>query len=399
MEICLSILQPCEELSWHECRHGRCKPNCSRGHTLASRISAICGFRPPSLPPDELAQVGSAPRLADLLICVGPCDRDAPQLLSPPPLLAQTPRTTLCCLAQGLLPPGLASSKHGACDRAQDRQVDADAAEPPALREAIPLMGPLITSYHPAGASTARHPLRGMMLRRLTEEQKKRDTRNSPCVRQQQGSPVSPNVHIWHRRFKHHQNSTRRPPEKERKKKSENGGGRGKNDEMGCPGGGTRGGAPKGGPRRFWPQTVGPPKGEGPKFRAFSPLSRHNFLFFLPLLGVVSLNFGGVIELRDPQMCTFGFSDSCAPAAQTTRHEQQIVPKNSPIGHVFWGQGWFSKVWAQNGLIKKRGQEAVWANSGQKWCGPKVARKNRKHGNKSKNLSPPSSQTKKSTTK
>ena len=28
--------------------------------------------------------------------------------------------------------------------------------------------------------------------------------------------------------------------------------------------------------------------------------------FCLPLLGVVSLNFGGVIEGRDPQMCTFG---------------------------------------------------------------------------------------------
>ena len=37
--------------------------------------------------------------------------------------------------------------------------------------------GPLITSYHPAAASTARHPLRGMMMRRLTEEQKKRETR------------------------------------------------------------------------------------------------------------------------------------------------------------------------------------------------------------------------------
>ena len=34
--------------------------------------------------------------------------------------------------------------------------------------------GPLITSYHPGGASTARHPLRGMMMRRLTEGRKKR---------------------------------------------------------------------------------------------------------------------------------------------------------------------------------------------------------------------------------
>ena len=32
------------------------------------------------------------------------------------------------------------------------------------------------------------------------------------------------------------------------------------------------------------------------------------FSFFLPLLGVVSWNFGGVIEGRDPQMCMFGLS-------------------------------------------------------------------------------------------
>ena len=37
--------------------------------------------------------------------------------------------------------------------------------------------GPLITSYHPAGA---RHPMRGMRMRRLTEEHKKSDTQNSP---------------------------------------------------------------------------------------------------------------------------------------------------------------------------------------------------------------------------
>ena len=41
-----------------------------------------------------------------------------------------------------------------------------------------------------------------------------------------------------------------------------------------------------------------------PKFRALS-LFRHNFHYFFPLLGVFSLNFGGVFEGRGRQMCTF----------------------------------------------------------------------------------------------
>ena len=38
----------------------------------------------------------------------------------------------------------------------------------------------------------------------------------------------------------------------------------------------------------------------------FFHFSRHNFLSFFPLLGVLSLDFGGVFEGWDPQMCTFG---------------------------------------------------------------------------------------------
>ena len=36
--------------------------------------------------------------------------------------------------------------------------------------------------------------------------------------------------------------------------------------------------------------------GGGPKFRAFFSLSRRRIRFFLPSLGVFSLNFGGVFE-------------------------------------------------------------------------------------------------------
>ena len=46
------------------------------------------------------------------------------------------------------------------------------------------------------------------------------------------------------------------------------------------------------------------------------------FSFFLPLLGVLSLNFGGVFEGRDLEMCTFGPENSKrahfrSPALQT----------------------------------------------------------------------------------
>ena len=152
--------------------------------------------------------------------------------------------------------------------------------------------------------------------------------------------------------------------------------------------------APKGGPEGWGAQN-------------FALFSLALFSFFLPLLGVVSWNFGGVIEGQDNQMCTFGLLGlSCeAPAApkggdpaersrgsaqildaptilnthrtdtphhttpqhnndtphNTTgdpaqgglgqggplagrsmtkkkkRHEQQIVPKSSPIGQGFFG--------------------------------------------------------------
>ena len=47
-----------------------------------------------------------------------------------------------------------------------------------------------------------------------------------------------------------------------------------------------KGGAPKGGALNLGPLWLGPvQKGGGPKFRAFFPLSRHNFHFFFTLLG------------------------------------------------------------------------------------------------------------------
>ena len=50
----------------------------------------------------------------------------------------------------------------------------------------------------------------------------------------------------------------------------------------------------------------GPKGGGGGEISRFFFPRPPLFSFFLPLLGVVSWNIGGVIEGRDPQMCTFG---------------------------------------------------------------------------------------------
>ena len=83
--------------------------------------------------------------------------------------------------------------------------------------------------------------------------------------------------------------------------------------------------------------------------------------------------------------------------AQKTRHEQQIVPKQPHWPRFFWGQ-WFAKVWAQNGLIKKRAKRR-WAKScvGQKWCGPKEWSEKPKNMEKTNKKNPlPFTQNKKS---
>ena len=78
--------------------------------------------------------------------------------------------------------------------------------------------------------------------------------------------------------------------------------------------------------------SAGPPSaGQPQNFVLFFHLPPQ-FSFFLPLLGVLSWNFGGVIEGRDPQMCTFGFLGlSCeAPAVFAKTILQLICPPGLP---------------------------------------------------------------------
>ena len=91
-------------------------------------------------------------------------------------------------------------------------------------------------------------------------------------------------------------------------------------------------GAPKGGGPEGWgARRVGGPKGGGPEISRFFFPRPPLCSFFLPLLGVVSWNFGGVIEGRDPQMCTFGVLGlSCeAPAAPKHHLRGTLYPKKA----------------------------------------------------------------------
>ena len=65
---------------------------------------------------------------------------------------------------------------------------------------------------------------------------------------------------------------------------------------------------PSAGPPSAGPPSPDPPPPDRPKFRSFFSLSRQSFYSFLPLFWSFSLNFGGVFEDRNPQMCTFGLS-------------------------------------------------------------------------------------------
>ena len=83
-------------------------------------------------------------------------------------------------------------------------------------------------------------------------------------------------------------------------------------------------------------QEFGAPPPDRPKFRSlFFSLSCRKFHSFFFLWGVFSLNFGGVFEGRDPQMCTFGLS-GCRVKPRRLRGRQGFTqqPENSKRAHL-----------------------------------------------------------------
>ena len=181
-----------------------------------------------------------------------------------------------------------------------------------------------------------------------------------------------------------------------------------------------RRGVPRTVPEGWCPEVEGgSPKGGGPEGwggRNFAlsfppPLCS----FFLPLLGVGSWNFGGVIESRDPQMCTSGVlasrTDTPTPQREIlhkswatggpsqggpwpkeARHEQQIVPENSPIGqgfqHTSLGKNGFKVVWAKSGA----GQ--MWSGKGEEKSKKKRKKKHPRNKKMKRSLFPTKSTTK-----
>ena len=85
--------------------------------------------------------------------------------------------------------------------------------------------------------------------------------------------------------------------------------------------------------------------------------------------------------------------------AQKQDMSNKLSRRAAPLAKFFWGQGWFAKVWAQNGLIKKgakrrSGPKVVWAQNGvgQKWSEKQKTWKNK---SKKENIPLPFTQNKK----
>ena len=76
------------------------------------------------------------------------------------------------------------------------------------------------------------------------------------------------------------------------------------------------------------PRDLPPP--DSPTNRSFFTLPPH--VSFFPLLGIFSLNFGGVLEFLDPEMCTFGVKPGALgpPGLHTTARELQRAHFRAP---------------------------------------------------------------------
>ena len=84
-------------------------------------------------------------------------------------------------------------------------------------------------------------------------------------------------------------------------------------------------------PLRRTPSPDSNPSAGPPKISLFFSLSRHNFLSFFSLFGVLSLNFGGVFEGREKGIYTFGLSGCRGPPGlHTTTRELQTCTFQGP---------------------------------------------------------------------
>ena len=83
----------------------------------------------------------------------------------------------------------------------------------------------------------------------------------------------------------------------------------------------------------------------GPKFRFF-PSPAPIFALFCVSLGVFSWNFGGVFEVWDPQMCTFGSRAGQKWIGQNWIGQSRPQPHALPVFTTRTGMGrWLSPLW------------------------------------------------------
>ena len=85
----------------------------------------------------------------------------------------------------------------------------------------------------------------------------------------------------------------------------------------------------------LWTPCAGPPYARPPKISLFFSVSRSHFHSFCLSLGVFTLNFGGVFEGQDNQMCTFGvLGQSCETPAASGQPGLHMTVQRTPYAHI-----------------------------------------------------------------
>ena len=151
----------------------------------------------------------------------------------------------------------------------------------------------------------------------------------------------------------HHQNSTKRPPREEERMKIVAGEGK-KERNFGRSGGGESGGGKS---------------GERPKFGRTDENFEHT-----PHRHTTPQQQRHTTQHNGGSRTGWSWAGgSLAGRSMAPKKKDMRNKLAAPLAKVFWGQGWFAKVWAQ---------------LGQKWCGPRVFRKTKKRGKTNQKIYP-----------
>ena len=101
-------------------------------------------------------------------------------------------------------------------------------------------------------------------------------------------------------------------------------------------------------------------------FALFFPSPATVFYSFLPLLGVLSWNFGGVLKRRGPEMCTFGVLGLSCEAGAALR-----PPGLHTTARELQRRG-VQRREVQRRAVQRRGQGLGFGGAGQRFLGTKT---------------------------